>query len=207
MYIVTSWFPSFEHYLLTLHLKRRGFFVFHTHTHTHTHPETILIIYVNSIFSFLKLVKKNLWFLVFEIHYSEYLVDSFHLTHAQWCGKIVLIYFFEARQSFIFSSAVLILGFPWWLNGKESACQFRRCRFNTWVRKIPWRRKWQPTLVFLPGKPHWQRCLVGYSPWGHKESETTSWLNNNNSNVGMLLGHLIKNFFSLFTLYFLILLL
>ena len=140
-----------------------------------------------------------------EIHYSEYLVDSFHLTHAHWCGKIVLIYFFEARQSFIFSSAVLILGFPCWLNGKESACQFRRCRFNTWVRKIPWRRKWQPTLVFLPGKPHWQRCLVGYSPWGHKESETTSRLNNNNSNVGMLLGHLIKIFFSLFTLYFLIL--
>ena len=37
----------------------------------------------------------------------------------------------------------------------------------------PWRRKWQPTLVFLPGKFHRQRSLVGYSPWGHKESDMT----------------------------------
>ena len=42
-----------------------------------------------------------------------------------------------------------------------------------WVRKIPWRRKWQPTSVFLPGESHGQRSLVGYSPWGHKELDTT----------------------------------
>ena len=41
------------------------------------------------------------------------------------------------------------------------------------VKKIPWSRKWQPTLVFLPGKFQWQRSLAGYSPWGHKESDTT----------------------------------
>ena len=41
-----------------------------------------------------------------------------------------------------------------------------------WVRKIPWRRKWQPTPVFLPGKPHGQRSLAGRSSWGHKESDT-----------------------------------
>ena len=41
-----------------------------------------------------------------------------------------------------------------------------RPRFDPWVRKIPWRRKWQPTLVFLPGKSHGQRSLVGYSPGG-----------------------------------------
>ena len=40
--------------------------------------------------------------------------------------------------------------------------------FNPWVRKIPWRCKWQPTPVILPGKSHRQRRLVGYSPWGHK---------------------------------------
>ena len=40
--------------------------------------------------------------------------------------------------------------------------------FDPWVRKVPWRRKWQPTPVFLPGKPHGQRSLVGYSPWGRK---------------------------------------
>ena len=38
---------------------------------------------------------------------------------------------------------------------------------------MPWRRKWQPTPVFLPGKSHEQRSLVGYSPWGHKESDMT----------------------------------
>ena len=71
-------------------------------------------------------------------------------------------------------------GLPWWLSGKESTCQCRTRRFNPWVRKIPWRRKWQPTLVCLPGKSHGQRSLVGYSPWGLKESDTTQWLNNNN---------------------------
>ena len=60
------------------------------------------------------------------------------------------------------------IGLPWWLSGKESACQCRRCRFNPWVRKIPWSRKWQSTPVFLPGKSHEQRSLVGYSPWGSK---------------------------------------
>ena len=46
-------------------------------------------------------------------------------------------------------------------------------RFNPWVGKIPWRRKWQPTPVSLPGKSHGQRSLVGCSPWGRKESGTT----------------------------------
>ena len=41
-----------------------------------------------------------------------------------------------------------------------------RHEFDPWVRKIPWRRKWQPTPVFLPGKSHGQRSLGGYSPWG-----------------------------------------
>ena len=57
---------------------------------------------------------------------------------------------------------------PWLLSGKESACQCKRHRFNPWVGKIPWRRKWQATPVFLPGKSHRQRSLAGYSPWGHK---------------------------------------
>ena len=46
----------------------------------------------------------------------------------------------------------------------------------SWVGKISWRRKWQPTPVFLPGKVHGQRSLGGYSPWGHKESDTTEQL-------------------------------
>ena len=60
------------------------------------------------------------------------------------------------------------MGLPRWLSGKESACQCRKA----WVRSLgqedPRRRKWQPTPVFLPGKAHGQRNLVGYSPWGCK---------------------------------------
>ena len=50
--------------------------------------------------------------------------------------------------------------------------QCRTHRFDLWVGKIPWRRAWQPTPVFLPGESHGQRNLVGYSLWGHKESGT-----------------------------------
>ena len=72
------------------------------------------------------------------------------------------------------------MGLPRWLNGKESACQCRRQSrhdFNPWVRKIPWRRKWQPTRGFLPGKSHGQKGLAGHSPWGCKKSDMTYWLN------------------------------
>ena len=67
-------------------------------------------------------------------------------------------------------------GFPRWRSGKESACQCRRCKrhgFNPWVGNIPWSRKWQSAPVFLPGKFHGQRSLVGCSPQGCKESDTT----------------------------------
>ena len=70
----------------------------------------------------------------------------------------------------------LVTGLPRWRSGKESACQCRRHKrrgFNPWVRMLPWRRKWQPTPVFLPGKFHGQRSLGGYSPWGRKESDAT----------------------------------
>ena len=62
-------------------------------------------------------------------------------------------------------------GLPWWLRGKESTCQCRRHGFDPWVGKIPWRRKWQLTPVFLPGKCHGQRSLAGCSPRGHEESD------------------------------------
>ena len=49
----------------------------------------------------------------------------------------------------------------------------RRWGFHPWVEKIPWRRKWQPTPGFLPGKSYGERSLVGCSPWGHKELDVT----------------------------------
>ena len=65
---------------------------------------------------------------------------------------------------------------PGGATGKESTCHCKRCkrhRFDPWVGKIPWRRTWQPTPLFLPGESHGQRSLVGYSLWGHRESDTT----------------------------------
>ena len=63
---------------------------------------------------------------------------------------------------------------------KESTCQDRRCRFDPWVGRIPWRRKWQPVPAFLPGESHGQWSLASYSPWGCKESNMTehtcSWI-------------------------------
>ena len=57
-------------------------------------------------------------------------------------------------------------------SGKEPTCQCRRHRrhgFDSWVRKTRWNRKWQSTLVFLPGRSHGQRSLGSYGPWGRKE--------------------------------------
>jgi len=63
-------------------------------------------------------------------------------------------------------------GFPGGSEVKASASNAGDL-FDPWVRKIPWRRKWQPTPVFLPGESHEQRSLVGYSPQGCKELATT----------------------------------
>jgi len=58
-------------------------------------------------------------------------------------------------------------------DGKSVCLQCGRPGFDPCVGKIPWRRKWHPTPVLLPGKSHGQRSLVGYSPWGRKELDTT----------------------------------
>ena len=66
------------------------------------------------------------------------------------------------------------LGFPWWLSGKESACSA-----GDWVQSLGWedpprlKRECQPTPVFLPRESLGQRSPAGYSPWGHKELDTT----------------------------------
>ena len=68
------------------------------------------------------------------------------------------------------------LRLPRWFRGREPACQCRRCRrgwCDSWMGKIPWRRKWRPTPVFLPEKSHGQNSLVGYSPGGLRESDMT----------------------------------
>jgi len=62
------------------------------------------------------------------------------------------------------------IGYPFQYSWASLCLQCRRPGFDSWLGKIPWRRAWQPTPVFLPG--HGQRSLVGYSPWGCKESDT-----------------------------------
>ena len=57
---------------------------------------------------------------------------------------------------------IFLVGLPRWVSGKDSTCNSG----DTWFGKIPWRRKWHPTPVFLPGKSHGQRNLAGYSPSG-----------------------------------------
>ena len=100
-----------------------------------------------------------------------------------WCSAFFIVQLLHSymttgktialtRQTFVGTKMRLL----WWLSGKESACQCRRYRrqgFDLWVGKIPWKREWQPTLVFMPGESHGQRSLVGYNPWGHKELDRT----------------------------------
>ena len=82
----------------------------------------------------------------------------------------------KGTQPYIYMYPFFLKGFSGGTRGKEPACQCRRrkrCSFDPWDRKIPWRRAWQATPVFLPGESHGQRSLVGHHPWGHKESDTT----------------------------------
>ena len=81
----------------------------------------------------------------------------------------------------LYCTPVTYMGFSGDTSEKEFACQCRRCerhRVNPWAGKIPWRRAWQPTPVFLPGESHGQRGLAGYSPQGRKESDATERQNN-----------------------------
>ena len=82
-------------------------------------------------------------------------------------------------------------GLPWLLSGKETSCQCRRQRhgYNPWVRKIPWRREWLPTPVFLPGKSHGQRNLMGNSPCARKELDTTQQLKQMATTVEIIHPH------------------
>ena len=67
----------------------------------------------------------------------------------------------------------LVMGFPGGSEVKSICLECGRPRFNPWVGKIPWSRKWQPIPVFLLGEFHGRKSLAGYRPWDHKESDTT----------------------------------
>ena len=91
-------------------------------------------------------------------------------------GLLPILKAHHGRESILLHSASFTWDFPGGTAGKESPCLYKRhkrCGFSDWVRKIPWRRKWQPTPVFLPGKFRGQGSLVGYSSWGCKQSDMT----------------------------------
>ena len=80
-------------------------------------------------------------------------------------------------------------GLPRWQSCKESCCQcrsHRRLGFDPWIGKIPWRRKWQPSPVFLPEESHGQKSLEGYSPWGCKELDMTEVTERTHTHTGFL---------------------
>ena len=88
-------------------------------------------------------------------------------------GPDLTCYLFMKIKFYLTKIESICFGLPWWLSSKRIRLQCRRHKrreFDPWVGKIPWRRKWQPTPVFLPEKFHGQRSLVGHSPWGLKES-------------------------------------
>ena len=92
------------------------------------------------------------------------------LTQGMAFGALSVYLVFDA---YVHPYSKLVHGPPWWLCGKESTCQCKRPRLDPWVRKIPWRREWLPTPVFVPGNSHRQRSLAGYSPWGCQVWDTT----------------------------------
>ena len=96
------------------------------------------------------------------------------------------------QRNFLNYYSIIILGFPGGSDGKETACN-QETQVHLWVGKIPWRRQWLPTPVFLPGEFYGQKSLVCYSPWGHKKSDTTEQL----THAHMLMTQqLFKNIFS-----------
>ena len=90
------------------------------------------------------------WYLDLRLPGSKLLHNKFLLLKPFYCLSVVFCY--------SFSDGTVAKNPP------VNAGYIMRCGFDTWVRKIPWRRAWQPTSVFLPGESHEQRSLVGYSP-------------------------------------------
>ena len=98
----------------------------------------------------------------------EYILYLTYIMH-----KILISYYKNNEHSFRKHRMKISKVLSWWSfpdgkDGKESACNAGDLGLILWVWKIPWRREWQPTPVFLPGEFHGQRSLAGYSPWAPK---------------------------------------
>ena len=108
-------------------------------------------------------------------HYCQYQQemnsDSRWSYNQRQLRHVYFTYGFWSKKKFW--RTVRAPGLPWWLSSERICPQCRGPGFDPCVGQIPWRRTWQPTPAFLPGKSHGQRSLVVYSPWGFRESGTT----------------------------------
>ena len=84
--------------------------------------------------------------------------------------------FHFCEPQFLYRKTIVVRGFPGGSDGKESACNVGDPGLIPGSGRFPWRRKWHPTPVFLPGESHGQRSLEIYSPWSHKELDMTEQL-------------------------------
>ena len=138
------------------------------HVHTHNPPQTLRMKPLGQFLS-LHTFPKGIW------------IDQCFTECFIWITKAILVpisfwLFFQVllRCNWHMSQTALVVKNP------PANARHMRCGFSPWVRKILWRRAWLPTPVFLPGKSHGQKSLVGYSPWGHKElgmNEATKFTN------------------------------
>ena len=108
------------------------------------------------------------------LRYRECLGQQFSVQVRPWVWDtaVPLSVHFNNTEGLVFHRYWL----PLWLRWKRICLKCRRPGFGPWVRKFPWRRKWQPTPVFLPGEFYGQRSPAGYSSWSRKESDTTEQL-------------------------------
>ena len=96
-----------------------------------------------------------------------HLFGKYCLRRKPWISKSNLISFMRNQELLSWLQGASLMA-QWW----RICLQCKRCGFSPWSGKIPWRRKWQPTPVFLPAKSHGLGSLVGYSPWGCKSGRT-----------------------------------
>ena len=123
----------------------------------------------SQFFSFLISAKStHCWLLQMwhQYSFSNYLSGLFTFRQHSRVHLLLNALFFRVCPLHRFIFFLCRIRLPWWLTGEEFACQWGRSRFNPWVRKMPWRRKWESTPVFLHGKSHGQRSLASCSPWG-----------------------------------------
>ena len=136
-----------------------------THTHTHTHTDARRHTgFTHTHTGFTHRLHTHTWALHTHTHVNAHGLRARTHTHTH-----------TAASQVTRTHARTHTHPPGGTRGKAPAyqCKRQQMQVRSLGRKIPWRRAWQPTLEFLAGESHGQRSLVGYSPWGHKESDTT----------------------------------